>query len=140
PAPGGLRVGRGTMTDLTARYAKAEALLPHNMRKLITSTAGVPNWIGDSDTFWYRRQTTTGHEFVVVDAQAGTQELAFDHDRLAKSLSVALETDVSADALPLTSIEPRAGSMRVGFGPLVIDVALEDFSATVVVLNKPEEA
>lgn len=128
------------MTDLAGRYAKAESLLPHNMRKLITSAAGIPSWVGDSDTLWYRRQTDIGHEFVWVDAASGSKRPAFDHARLAAALAEVLEIEVSPHALPLSGIAPQGDSVRVTFGPFLIDVALDSYTATIVDQLRPEEA
>jgi dipeptidyl aminopeptidase/acylaminoacyl peptidase len=36
------------------------------------------HWITGSDRFWFKRETQTGNEFIVVDAQTGEQSLADD--------------------------------------------------------------
>src|SRR4051794_24804105 len=70
------------LMDLSARYTRAESLLPHNLKKLVLSPQVVPNWIRDTEKFWYRNTTADGHEFLLVDAEAGTKRRAFDHERV----------------------------------------------------------
>ena len=68
-----------------------------------------PHWFtvsgGESNRFWYRVSTAMGeHEFIVVDAAAGTRAPAFDHDRLAKGLSDQLGKTVEPHKLPFEAI------------------------------------
>lgn len=119
-------------TDLAARYAKAEALLPHNMKKLIQSPRVRPNWIRDTETFWYRNTTESGTEFVLVDAVAGTKEPAFDHARLAEALSDFVDEPVEPTALPFVRIEPVEGAVRLVVGEQKIEVSLDSYAATIV--------
>jgi dipeptidyl-peptidase-4 len=75
-----------------ADYAHAEKFLPGNLDRLVAGTVR-PNWIGDTDQFWYRKTTfdsATGPatvEFVLVDAARGTSQPLFDHAKLAASLT-----------------------------------------------------
>ena len=117
-------------TELSARYAKAESMQAHRMKELITSFNVVPDWVGDSETFWYRNQTPAGHEFVVVDAEARAKRPAFDHERLAKALSAALDQEVTAERLPFSAIELRDDTVRFAVGPTQIDVALDTYEVT----------
>jgi dipeptidyl aminopeptidase/acylaminoacyl peptidase/uncharacterized membrane protein YgcG len=49
-----------------------------------------PRWFADNTRFWYRNDLANrGKEFILVDAEKGTREPAFDHARLASSLSKA---------------------------------------------------
>lgn len=44
-----------------------------------------PHWLTNSAQFWYRNDLRGGtREFVLVDAERGTRELAFDHKRVAQ--------------------------------------------------------
>src|SRR5262245_11391499 len=49
-----------------------------------------PHWFHDGTRFWYRNElkgNTT--EYILVDAESGTRQPAFDHQRLATALSRA---------------------------------------------------
>ncbi len=58
------------------------------------------NWIGESEHFWYARSVKGGSEFILVDAEAGTKKPAFDHEKLAVSISSATGHKYKAVALP----------------------------------------
>src|SRR5215831_17035286 len=64
-----------------------------------------PTWIGKTNQFWYRKSVKGGNEFVLVDAQALTKKPAFDHERLASSLSTAAGDKYTAVTLPFTTFE-----------------------------------
>ncbi len=120
------------MTDLAARYAKAEALLPHNLKKLIQSPRVAANWIRNTETFWYRNRTDRGTEFLLVDAVAGTKVPAFDHARLAEVISGIIGEPVEPFELPLFRIELVDGAVRIVVGERKFDVSLDSYLATAV--------
>lgn len=65
-----------------------------------------PNWFAENTCFWYRNDLSGGaKEFILVNADAGTREPAFDHGRLAGALSQATGVNYSADQLPFDAIE-----------------------------------
>ncbi|MEV6984765.1 DPP IV N-terminal domain-containing protein [Sphaerisporangium sp. NPDC051017] len=119
-------------TDLTARYAKAEALLPHNLKTLVDAPRVTPNWIQDTETFWYRNTTNGGTEFILVDAAAGTRQPAFDHAKLAVALGGVVGHDVDPAALPFFAIEFVGDSVRVVVGKQQVEVSLDTYRARVV--------
>jgi hypothetical protein len=59
--------------------------------------------------------TAAGHEFVLVDAAQGTREAAFDHERLARALSAAMDTTFSPWSLPLERLTPLQDGRGLGF-------------------------
>ena len=87
------------------RYVRAERLLPVNAPKLTSDLLINPNWIGDSNRFWYRWKSLTGVEFVLVDVSAGERTAAFDHNRLAAALSQATGLPCNGNQLPFSEIE-----------------------------------
>ena len=119
-------------SDLAARYARAESMQAYAMKRLITSFNLVPGWIGTTDLFWYRNQTASGHEFVLVDPSARTRRRAFDHARLAAELAVVTEQDVDPQKLPFSAIEPRDGAVRFAVGPSQYEASLDDYAIKVL--------
>ncbi|HET7571244.1 MAG TPA: DPP IV N-terminal domain-containing protein [Gaiellaceae bacterium] len=119
-------------TDLAARYARAEALLPQNVRALVDAPRVVPNWIRGGERFWYRRTTSAGSEFVLVDPEARTKAPAFDHARLAAGLGEVLEREVDPFALPFAAIELRDGAVRFAVEETEFEVSLDTYAATAV--------
>jgi dipeptidyl aminopeptidase/acylaminoacyl peptidase len=66
----------------------------------------IPHWFQENSRFWYRNDLRDGtKEFVVVDAEHGTRQLAFDHQKLARALSKAAGKEFKADKLPFSDIE-----------------------------------
>ncbi|WP_419999959.1 DPP IV N-terminal domain-containing protein [Streptomyces boninensis] len=119
-------------SDLQARYATAESLLPHNLKKLIHSPHVRPNWIKDTETFWYRNRTAAGVEFVLVDAESGTRRPAFDRVRLAEALNGVVEKELDAADLPLYAIDFTDDAIRVDVEKQRIEVSLDTYTATVL--------
>jgi hypothetical protein len=94
-----LRVqAQGTLDDyrraveLRKRYAAVASNFPD-----------APTWL-DANRFWYRRTVPGGYEFVLMDTASQTKKPAFDHARLAASLSQASGVRYSAIDLPFNTI------------------------------------
>src|SRR5437764_15271860 len=65
-----------------------------------------PHWFHGDTRFWYRNDLREGaREFIVVDAEKGTRDLAFDHKKLAVALTKAAGNPYVADKLPFDAIE-----------------------------------
>src|SRR6266850_4173607 len=65
-----------------------------------------PHWFQENTRFWYRNDLRDGaKEFIVVDAEHGTRKPAFDHQKLAASLSKATGKEFKPDKLPFSEIE-----------------------------------
>ncbi len=65
-----------------------------------------PNWFAGNTRFWYLNALPAGaKEFLLVDAERGVREPAFDHTKLAAALAKAAGTDYPADKLPFDSLE-----------------------------------
>jgi dipeptidyl aminopeptidase/acylaminoacyl peptidase len=92
---------QGTRED----YARAEQIYPFNARHLVSNIQVTPHWIEQSNRFWYRRETRSGHEFVLVDPERNLREPLFDHPRLARSLGLASSSSYTPERLPLDSVE-----------------------------------
>ena len=98
-------------------YARAEKFMTYNTTALVFNTGVRPNWIaGDpNDRFWYRVTRQDGAEFILVDPAKGTRAPAFDHARLATSLSSAAGQKYEAGKLPFQDIELADDNSTVAF-------------------------
>lgn len=76
-------------------YAKAEKLLPQNSRSLAYRLSIRPNWINESDKFWYLQEQEVGYRYIFVDPAEGVKRPLFDHKRLQQVFASQhnLETD-----------------------------------------------
>ena len=75
-----------------------------------------PHWFANDTRFWYRNDLKGGaKEFILVDAEAGTRQPAFDHQKLAAALSKATGKEFEADHLPFSEIEFSENGKSVRF-------------------------
>jgi dipeptidyl aminopeptidase/acylaminoacyl peptidase len=86
---------QGTRAD----YERAVGLRDR-LQGLAVDVAEEPHWLEGSHQFWYRKSVTGGHVFVLVDADSASKKPAFDHGRLAASLSTVAGKPYTAITLP----------------------------------------
>ena len=100
--------------SIAAKYQRAQALIQeHTVKCLALNTTLYPIWIDGSPCFWYEREfkvnnlslQALGREYRLVDAQAKTNAIAFDHAALAKVLSEVSKKKVDAAQLPINHVE-----------------------------------
>jgi len=99
-----------------ADYERADSLRAR-VQGLVYNQIERPTWIENTSQFWYRKTVKGGNEFVLVDAEKLTKKPAFDHERLAISLSSATGVQYTAKKLPFTSItfSSKMDSIRFEF-------------------------
>ncbi len=95
-------------------YARAEAYLGWNARRLVSGTEVEPRWLS-GDRFWYRNRIGEGHEFILVETRAQTRRPVFEHARLAAALSLAADTSYEPFKLPFREFEFVDGQGSVRF-------------------------
>ena len=88
---------QGTLADyqraygLRAKYQEAARNIPER-----------PSWL-PGNRFWYRKSVPGGHVFVMVDAATSAKSPAFDHEKLATSLSKAAGASYTSVTLPFSN-------------------------------------
>ena len=87
-----------------ADYAQAEKFMTYNTKPLVVRNSVKPVWLPDG-RFWYRNTLAGGAEFVLVDPARGTRLPAFNHARLAITLSKAAAVVYGAHGLPFQELE-----------------------------------
>ena len=98
------------------RYQRAQAISQGRFSKTVAfNTIIVPRWIGDSECFWYERELKEGKEFRLVDANAKSNEVAFDHAVLADVLAKASEKTIDATNLPITKVDLVLSPLQLKF-------------------------
>lgn len=69
-----------------------------------------PHWFASNTKFWYRNDLSGGaREFILVDAERGTRERAFDHEAVAKQMG----NGVDAPKLPIEELRFSADGESV---------------------------
>jgi hypothetical protein len=75
-----------------------------------------PQWFAGGKRFWYRNELIDGRtEFVLVDAEAGKRELAFDHAKLAAALAKTTGEKLRADRLRMRELSLSDDVATVSF-------------------------
>ncbi|MDE6076228.1 MAG: S9 family peptidase, partial [Muribaculaceae bacterium] len=64
-----------------------------------------PEWIGDTHSLWYVRETPEGRVYTVVDADTRKRKELFDHKALAGELGKAVGKDIDSKSLRLGRLE-----------------------------------
>jgi hypothetical protein len=90
---------QGTAAD----YARAQNLRA-TYESLAVDIAGPATAIGSTHRFWYRKTVRGGEQFVVADADTQQRQPAFDHEKIAASLSKAARSTFKATALPFNTL------------------------------------
>ena len=88
---------QGTLAD----YQRA-ATLRTKYQAAALNIPETPTWV-DGGRFWYRKSVPGGHQFVMVEAGAGQKTTAFDHEKLAASLSKATSESYTGLSLPFST-------------------------------------
>ncbi|MFH1763223.1 MAG: DPP IV N-terminal domain-containing protein, partial [Gemmatimonadota bacterium] len=91
---------QGTLAD----YERADSF-DARTRGLVVDVAEEPHWIGETSRLWYRKSVEGGNQFVLVDPLALEKRPAFDHARIAASLTAVRGDTLTAVTLPFASFE-----------------------------------
>jgi len=81
-----------------------------NLRKLTANKVFkqrvAPHWLAGNTRFWYRNDLADkAREFILVNAETGTRQPAFDHKRFATALAKAAGKEIQADRLPIDKLK-----------------------------------
>lgn len=88
---------QGTLED----YNRAYGMRSQYSSDKITNSGVEPHWVGNTHTFWYQRRAAGTTEYVLLDADKGTEKPLFDTKKLAKMLSKETGQEVKAERLEL---------------------------------------
>src|SRR5262249_14230964 len=97
-----------------ADYQRANSLRT-KYEALALNVPGAATWAEDSSHFWYRRSVKGGHDFVIFDVASKQERPAFDHAKLAASLSAASGTKCEALTLPFNTFTFADGQRSIEF-------------------------
>lgn len=100
-----------------------------------------PHWFAGNTKFWYRVDLGgERREFILVDAEKGTRAPAFDHERVAKSLSEKWGKEVEAERLPFEAIEFSADGKRIKLiGEKAWSFDIDDYLPAEEKVERPEQ-
>ena len=95
-----------TAQGMPADYARAQGLRARYEGAAV-DIAGSPTAIGRTHRFWYRKSVKGVEQFMAIDADTLQKQPAFDHEKIAESLSSATGRRFSADRLPFNTCRVR---------------------------------
>ena len=103
--------------DLSVAYERASIFhaAKIDMSRVARNSTLVPQWIEGGDFFWYRRQTSEGVQFRLVDVKGANNQKAFDHHALAAALSEVSMKEVDGDDLPITDVKITLSPREIHF-------------------------
>jgi dienelactone hydrolase len=105
------RVRQTTPAATGAQVAQADYERATGLREkyqaAIVDVAEPASWIENTDRFWYRKSVKGGRQFVLVDAETQQKRPAFDHEKLAATLSKMTGRKYTDVTLPFNSITFR---------------------------------
>jgi dienelactone hydrolase len=96
----GCESGKEQVTS--ADYQRAERFLASHTTPLVHNVASGFTWL-DDDRLTYRLAVDGGNVFMLADPSSGEKNHAFDHERLAQSLSEATGEEYGSLDLPFSS-------------------------------------
>ncbi|MCP4728326.1 MAG: prolyl oligopeptidase family serine peptidase [bacterium] len=99
-----LMIMTGQAFSQKANFEAAERFAPENLQKMVGDRNLQPNWIEDSDRFWYSYKTSDGTNYYVVDAARKTKNLLFDREMIASELTRLTNKPVNSKELSLTEL------------------------------------
>jgi len=94
---------QGTVED----YNRAFSLQDKLKDKVFYSNV-TPQWIGNTNSFWYMRNTPDGKIYMLTDAKKKSRTVLFDHLKLTESLSKATKKKIEIEQLTLLSLKVSA--------------------------------
>ncbi len=97
-----------------ADYQRAQSLR-QTYEAAAINVPDAPTWIDGTHRFYYRRSTASGYEFVMVDADSQRKQPAFDHTRLAESLSRSAGHPYVAGRLPFQAFTFNEALSAISF-------------------------
>jgi len=89
----------------TANFSAAEKFLDKNMESRLGDLEVTPNWIGESDLFWYSFKTTEGKNFYIVNPALKSKQLLFDSRHMASEIRRLTLRPYNELDLPLRGLE-----------------------------------
>lgn len=98
-----------------ANYQLAAQFSPENLKNIIFSTSVQPNWLPNSNRFWYTYSDSNGQKWYLVDAEKASKSFLFDNADIAAKLSVIVRDPFDAKHLKLNNIKFTDNEQRIRF-------------------------
>lgn len=98
-----------------SNYAAAERFTSAKVRNMVFSTDVRPNWMENSNRFWYSYRDSDGTKWYIVDPEKKSRSLMFDNDTMAADLTRILKDPYDGQHLPIRDIRFTADEKAFRF-------------------------
>ncbi|GGG96642.1 dipeptidyl peptidase IV [Polaribacter pacificus] len=85
-------------------YEKAASFMSRDLNRLVYNQVSATNWVGQN-AMLYTTNTKEGPKFVLANTQSKEKKAAFDHEKLAQSLSKSTGRTIKANNLPISNVK-----------------------------------
>lgn len=110
-----IAMGEDRPVVTNANWGLASQWNPDKIMERVFSRDVRPNWVGNSDRFWYRFETSNGIRYWLVDPKGQSKLPLFDHDQLASMISEATGTKQKPEGLDLNDVEVGPDDSKIRF-------------------------
>ncbi len=87
-----------------ANYDLAERFAPAKTSRMVGTQSITPNWLQNSDSFWYMWKDSSGEHYYMVNPAKKTKTEIFDMDRLAMELTEIIRDPFDAQHIPFQEL------------------------------------
>ncbi|SKB39516.1 Dipeptidyl aminopeptidase/acylaminoacyl peptidase [Parapedobacter luteus] len=101
--------------QVKANYQLAARFSPDKLRRLIFSTSVSPNWLKNSNRFWYVYETSQGKNWYIVDPSARKKDVLFDNAQLAAQLTRIVKDPFDAQHIDIRNLKFTEDERRIRF-------------------------
>jgi hypothetical protein len=89
--------------------------LKNKLKDKVYNAPALVNWSKSNQWAWYPIQTPRGKEFIAVNPQTKSRQLAFDHEQLAQKLSEAAKKKIEPYSLPFSTFTYSKDDKEIEF-------------------------
>ncbi|MCP4726563.1 MAG: S9 family peptidase [bacterium] len=98
-----------------ANFELASKFSRENLRKMVYDLSVEPNWLEESEKFWYKYKTTAGTHYYIVDPETGAKSLLFDNDHIASEMTVFTNKPYNSKDLQIKELKFFDNNNRISF-------------------------
>jgi len=98
-----------------ANYDLAERFSQRRLEQMVFSTTVNPNWLQNSNRFWYEWRTPQGRRFMIVDANNGRSAELFDPVRMAAEITQIVRDPFCPVYLPIENLRFIENETQIRF-------------------------
>jgi len=120
-----------------ANYDLAEKFTSENLRNMVFDTEVRPNWLKNSNNFWYKYKTSRGTFFYIVNPEKRIKKPLFDNAKMAALLTRETGTPYDAKHHPVESVTFVKNNTAIQF---TVDKVLYEYDLASEVLSTKGKA